>query len=281
MSKILHLSSQDYFISSLNTITVEERRNQEPFALHSHEFDELVIVSAGHGLHVWNDISYPITCGDIFYINHDDIHSYESVNNLRLDNILYKREQLSVLSIIEHYLPSKKAPEAERFWKINPSYLEQISTLIDNLAKEVEKPEPLSIHLAESLFLQLVIVLCRFRYHPDQITTSSTHQLDILFSVLHNNMATSFNLELFCEQQQISSRSLRRLFKAKTGMTIKGYSQQLRMCKAMNLLRNSKESISTIAAECGYDDSNYFSSAFHKETSLTPSEYRSRFIVSK
>jgi AraC-type DNA-binding domain-containing proteins len=32
-----------------------------------------------------------------------------------------------------------------------------------------------------------------------------------------------------------------------------------------------------IAAECGYDDSNYFSSVFKKLTDQTPSEYRAKF----
>ena len=84
MHKYLHLYKKDYFISELNTVTVERREHQEPFPLHDHDFDELVIVSSGNGVHVWNDYIYPITSGDILYINHDDIHGFESVNNLKL-----------------------------------------------------------------------------------------------------------------------------------------------------------------------------------------------------
>lgn len=273
----LYLHSRDYFISPNNTVTVEKRDNQDSFALHRHDFAELVIVSAGSGLHIWNDIPYPITCGDILYINADDKHGYASVNNLRLDNILYHRDKLTMSTAIEPYLPARTANELERFWRINPSCLKQVIPLIEQLQIETKKPDPISIHLVEAIFLQLVIVLYRFRGQRGSTDLAPTYQLDILLTALHNSVAIPFNLAAFCEQHGISSRSLRRLFKTQTGMTISGYLQQLRLCRAMTLLRNVCYSISHIAAECGYEDSNYFSSVFRKATDLTPTEYRARF----
>lgn len=278
MDARLYLLSQDYFISPNNTVTVEKRENQDSFALHSHDFDEIVIVSAGSGLHICNGIPYPITCGDVLYINADDKHGYESVNNLRLDNILYHRNRLSMHHAIEPYLPAYNANELARFWRINPSCLNQVIPLINQLLVESKKPDPISIHLVEAIFLQLVIVLYRFRCQKDSSHLAQTYQLDMLLTSLHNSVATPFNLDDFCAKQGLSSRSLRRLFKAQTGMTISGYLHQLRLCRAMMLLRNADYLISNIATECGYEDSNYFSSVFRKATNLTPTEYRGRFV---
>lgn len=275
------LHSHDYFISSLNSVTVEKRDSQEIFTTHYHEFDELVIVSAGNGLHIWNDIPYPITCGDIFYINAQDRHCYQSVNNLKLDNVLYRRDLFSILPAIEFYLPSADAGPSERYWQVNVADLTQLTSLVHQLWLISKKSDRLSIHLAEALFFQLIITLYQLRRQPERLSIAPVHQLDILLTHLHNGVSKSFNLDEFCLQHDIPPRSLRRLFKIKTGMTIAGYLQQLRLCKAMALLRNPDYLISTIAADCGYEDSNYFSSVFHKKIGCTPSEYRKRFVGNK
>lgn len=281
MVKIERLYNRDYFIAESNTITVEKRDNQETFVIHDHEFDELVIVAAGHGLHIWNDNAHPITCGDILYINHDDRHGYQSVNGLKLTNILYKRAQLSICSLIEQYLPEVGCPDSERFWHISPSYLTKLTPKIDALAQETRKNNRSSIHLAEARLLELTILLYRFRYQTDNDQPTATHQLDMLFTVLHTSIATPFNLEAFCQRRQIAVRSLRRLFKNQTGMSITHYLQQLRLSRAKMLLRGTRSPISMISAECGYEDSNYFSLAFKKETNLTPTAYRAKFIKQK
>lgn len=79
---ILSLKSNNYFICDENTITIEKRKSQESFVIHDHDFNELVIVFSGNGIHTWNGDDYPITCGDFFYINANDRHGYYSVNQL-------------------------------------------------------------------------------------------------------------------------------------------------------------------------------------------------------
>src|SRR5471032_716314 len=65
----LKLNKNDFFLTGMNSVVVAERHPQADFPSHDHDFDELVIVWRGNGVHIWNDIPYPITCGDLFYIN--------------------------------------------------------------------------------------------------------------------------------------------------------------------------------------------------------------------
>lgn len=92
----LKLQTEDYFLTDKNVVMVAERHPQPVFPLHHHDFDELVIVWRGNGLHLWNDVPYRITRGDMFYVSANDRHSYESVNGLELDNILYIRNRLTL-----------------------------------------------------------------------------------------------------------------------------------------------------------------------------------------
>lgn len=64
-----------------------------------------------------------------------------------------------------------------------------------------------------------------------------------------------------------------RLFKEATGMSVSGYLASYRIQRACELLRSSNLSIKSVAYSVGYKDQLYFSKAFKKATSYTPSEY--------
>ena len=95
---------------------------------------------------------------------------------------------------------------------------------------------------------------------------------------LRANIAESFHLETFCQQHALNPRALRSLFKQHTGMNVSHYLRQLRLCRAMSLLRYGSMTISDVAAECGFDDSNYFSVVFSRACGVSPRDYRQRFI---
>ena len=57
-------------------------------------------------------------------------------------------------------------------------------------------------------------------------------------------------------------------------MTINQYLRQIRICHAQYLLQHSRLMISEISMQCGFEDSNYFSVVFTRETGMTPSQWR-------
>ena len=72
----------------------------------------------------------------------------------------------------------------------------------------------------------------------------------------------------------MSEGHLCRVFRKEMGMSIIAYVKRQRMLMAARLLRDSGESVSTIAQRVGVADPNYFCRAFKQEMGLTPSEYR-------
>lgn len=65
-----------------------------------------------------------------------------------------------------------------------------------------------------------------------------------------------------------------RLLKGAAGMTFKELLQQKRLQKAMELLSQTRLSVSDIIAAVGYDNTSYFYRIFKKETGMSPKEYR-------
>ncbi|WP_413742364.1 HTH-type transcriptional activator RhaR [Sodalis sp. RH15] len=277
----LKLDTTDYFLSDKNAITVEDRHPQPAFSTHTHEFNELVIVWRGNGLHILNDVPYTITCGDLFYINAADKHSYESVNDLELDNILYCRHRLTLSSDWDSLLPGENVDQAQRYWRLSTPGMSVLRREVDALARECMKTDPLSIMLSEALFLQVALLLKRFRHSPDSLLLSDAEQLDLLLMALRVSINEPFRLEDFCRQHQLNARSLKSLFKQQTGIGVNQYLRQLRLCKAMDLLRRGKQTIGEVASQCGFDDSNYFSVVFNQSYGISPRQYRQRFQKKK
>jgi len=273
----LTLMKNDFFLTNKNSVMVAERHPQVNFPRHDHDFDELVVVWRGNGLHIWNDIPYPITCGDLFYINANDCHSYESVNELALDNILYCRERFSLSADWATLLPGADATQDQRYWRLSSLGMPALCEKVDELSSECMKSEPLSVQLSEALLMQFALLLLRYRHPPNSGVLPDAHQLDLLLMALRASISEPFHLDSFCQQHGVSSRGLQSLFKQHTGMSVTHYLRQLRLCRAMSLLRYSVHTIGEVAAECGFDDSNYFSVVFNRACGVSPRDYRQRF----
>jgi len=273
----LILRKDDFFARPGQAVAVADRYPQNVFAEHSHEFNELVLVWRGNGLHILNDRPYRITRGDLFYIRAEDRHAYASVNDLVLQNIIYCPERLTLNLDWAAHIPGLDGRESIPYWRIGSSGMAQARQVISQLEHESAKADPLSDPLAETLFAQLVLTLQRHRYATDNLSaTSSEALLDKLITALASSLNRAFLLEQFCEQNQCSERTLRQQFRTQTGMTINNYLRQLRICHAQYLLQHSELMIGEIATRCGFEDSNYFSVVFTRETGVAPSQWRQR-----
>ncbi|WES68299.1 HTH-type transcriptional activator RhaR [Superficieibacter sp. HKU1] len=273
----LILRKADFFTSVGQAVAVADRYPQNVFAEHTHEFCELVLVWRGNGLHVLNDRPYRITRGDLFYIRAEDKHSYASVNDLVLQNIIYCPDRLKLNVDWGAHIPDFSGPERRAHWRLSSSGMTQARQVIAQLEHESIHHDAQANDMAELLFAQLVVLLKRHRYTTDNLSATSREPLlDKLITALAGSLDTPFVLDTFCEQEQCSERPLRQQFRSQTGMTISQYLRQLRICHAQYLLQHTEILIGDIAMQCGFEDSNYFSVVFNREIGMTPGQWRHR-----
>lgn len=76
------------------------------------------------------------------------------------------------------------------------------------------------------------------------------------------------------EEFFVSPTYLSKRFKEKTGINISEYIEKLKIEHAKTMLLVSNISVTEIAAEVGYMDSNYFSRVFKKTMGMTPRDFR-------
>jgi AraC-like DNA-binding protein len=79
-----------------------------------------------------------------------------------------------------------------------------------------------------------------------------------------------------CRAAAMSERSLRRHFRAATGLSWEAYRHRLRLCLAIDALEVDGEPIGAVAAAVGYDDPAAFARAFRAVMGMAPGAYRRR-----
>ncbi|MBJ9146676.1 HTH-type transcriptional activator RhaR [Citrobacter braakii] len=280
MANHLVLLKSDFFAHEQQAVAVADRYPQDVFAEHTHEFCELVLVWRGNGLHVLNDRPYRITRGDLFYIRAEDKHSYTSVNDLVLQNIIYCPERLTLNVDWQGAIPGFDGTPRQPHWRLGSVGMTQAKQVISQLEHESNQRDAQAFTMAELLFGQLVTHLKRHRYATDTLpATSSETLLDKLITALAGSHEHAFELDTFCERERCSERVLRQQFRSQTGMTINHYLRQLRICHAQYLLSHTEKLIGEVAMQCGFEDSNYFSVVFNREVGMTPGQWRHRSRV--
>lgn len=92
---------------------------------------------------------------------------------------------------------------------------------------------------------------------------------------IDKNYNKDITLKEIADYVALSPSYLSKLFKEQFKITVIDYLTEVRINAAIRLLDNSKLAIKQIAARVGYNDSNYFSKVFKKNTGQTPTEFRS------
>lgn len=83
-------------------------------------------------------------------------------------------------------------------------------------------------------------------------------------------------VETIAADAGLSESYLCTVFKQGCGITVKDHLTQVRIERAKELLRDTRDKLQAIALQVGFRDANYFSTVFKREVGITPREYRER-----
>jgi YesN/AraC family two-component response regulator len=93
---------------------------------------------------------------------------------------------------------------------------------------------------------------------------------------IHENYAQPISRKEIAKHVSIAEDYLTFCFRQELGATPIKYLQRYRINRAKGLLKGSEYSITEIARLVGFSDSGYFSRIFHRETGMSPEEFRRR-----
>jgi AraC-like DNA-binding protein len=145
-------------------------------------------------------------------------------------------------------------------------------------------------------FKELILVACDFEA-LDQREKAQAHLISVILDQLQQAQTDSFQLphpsdvraqrvadalmkcpgderklEEICKAAGGSKRTIERLFRRETGLSLGKWRQQLRLMYALQLIA-SKETISSAAVDAGYSTPSAFISSFRSALGTTPGKY--------
>ena len=285
MSPKLLLKDYDYIKDFPFIVERRIHESTEIVSSHEHDFCELVIVQEGHGYHILDNSEIPITSGNVFVVTPHNMHSYTKFNHLTLLNImfspkiLFKNEwdlrDLPGFQMLFHLHPKMK-PEMKKTGAlyIDGITLAKVVEICDKILNEINRKKLGCKAAMISYFLELLILLSRKCKSAHGKSYDHTFQISRIIGYFEKNYSRKITLEELAKISNMSKSTMRRRFTEVTGISPIDYLLKLRLEKSITLLISTHMSITDIAFNTGFEDSNYFARQFHKFTGFTPSKLR-------
>lgn len=129
------------------------------------------------------------------------------------------------------------------------------------------------VDMMKELCLKAAEIRKRSRSNPDNLLMQ---RIDIF---IHENFDKEISLSILADELGMNISYISTLVKREFGVNFSDYVNELRIKKAVTLLRSTEYTVREVASNCGYDDVHTFIRNFKKQCGTTPAEYRKRYSV--
>ena len=123
-------------------------------------------------------------------------------------------------------------------------------------------------HLIDVLIDQLEMV----KAVPLQLPTPTDARAARVAEALQSDLGESVSLDWVCKRAGASKRTIERLFRHETRLSLGKWRQQLRLLRSLQLLA-AGEKIASAALEAGYSTPSAFIAMFRRTLGTTPRKY--------
>ena len=270
--------------------TSEERGY--PIGMHSPMFYEVNIIVEGSGYHYIEQQKLQVNVGDVFVLPPSIQHGYyTNDSSFKIFHILlncafierYKTELQSLpgFTILFETEPFWRTVAKEKmFLSLDKSQFEKVYTKLQDLL-DYENSEYSGNEIQKiSKSLELLSYFSELIYNEHKQKFDSPHLRTESVSVIHTmeyiqkNFYDKISTDELAKIAHMSRSTYLRHFKKLCKCTPQQYLTEIRIEKAIDLLKNTNRSITEISQDCGFFDSAHFSHIFLKEKGVSPSAVR-------
>ena len=236
---------------------------------HYHNFYEIFYLYSGECFFLLKDTVYHLKKGDLVFIAPGELHhsQYEG-NSCEMANIMFKKD----------FLPANPRPDMHSFMGSVPAlYQDEFHALINKMHYESTNIDEYSDSFLSNYLYLLLLTLMRHSVmnekEPDLLNARDAEIL-LATKYIYKNFRKPLTLNEVSAVASLSPTYFSKKFKATTGMGFKEYLNYVRLKHAQTALLTTNNTITDIALEYGFNDSNYFKDLFRKVYGKSPREFR-------
>lgn len=266
-------------------IYIERRVRTPSFAMsyeHMHNFCEIFYLRTGSCVYNLNNKLYHLSAGEMFVVKPGDPHStcYEGSSDCERTVIYCDLNALPPFLFKSYPDLKEKFSQSGKIVMVKNGRT-RVERLLTAMLQENRFPDEYTFDFLHLQTLQLFLTIHRegiFVYNQasDACDKASTSDIDNATKYIADNYAMDISLEDVAKEICLSPTYLSKKFKKVTGLTFKEYINYIRLKNACQMLITTDDSITEIAACCGFNSSNYFKDCFRKVTGVSPKAYRNQ-----
>lgn len=266
----------------INTITINKGRRGDHSPVqsdHYHSFYEIFYLTSGSCRFLLKDSVYQLEKGDLVFIAPGELHHslYYPGITCEIVTIYFKADYVDH-ALYQKWLPEKVQITLQSFMGSVPSlYQEDFHALLNRMLSEGMHIDEYSNTFLACYLQEVLLLLMRHSVmNEKEPELLNARDADILLATkyIYKNFRQPLTLEEISSVASLSPTYFSKKFKQVTGMGFKEYLNFVRLKHAQTALLTTSNSITDIALEYGFNDSNYFKDLFKKVYGKSPREFR-------
>ena len=279
-------NKEDFPISA-KLLTIED------YPLHYHSCIQILYVMSGNIELKVSFSNYILNEGDIHIINIRDVYAIKGilgenvVLSFYLDTSYFARNFADIEEKIFISYQNKRKNHNENYYKLIELMKEAVKEFNshDNINKDKDKDKAVSIgkNCIEILYEDFQYFSVsrdekqfKMKIH-NQMDKANFERINGIVEEIYQNYSNRISLVELSKKVHINKYYLSHLIKANTGENFQNFVSMVRTEMSELLLLETNKSITEIALECGFSNSQYYKSHFIKWFSASPVSYRKEY----
>lgn len=246
---------------------------------HYHNYYEIFYLQTGKCRFLLKDSVYHLEKGDLVFIAPGELHHslYYPNSSCEIITLYFKKEYVN-MQLLEQWIPETEIAELHSFMGSVPAlYQEDFVTLLNRMLSENSQIDEYSDAFLCCYLEELLLLLMRNSVmNEKEPELLNARDADILAATkyIYKNFQNPLTLEEVSAVASLSPTYFSKKFKQITGMGFKEYLNFVRLKHAQAALLTTNSTITDIALEYGFNDSNYFKDLFKKVYGKSPRDFR-------
>ncbi len=254
---------------------VDSNHPRYTMAFHWHQEWELLRVLEGKFLLSLDDTTYTLSAGDAVLISPETLHGGEP------EDCVYECLVFDLYGLFKkvEILKSYFTPFYQKEWvpgPLLPGNESPVADLMDVFwSPHTTCPEPKVLAGLLGLFTAIITTHNYQVNTPNQAQSKQwSHRIKAVLEYIEGHYSENLSLDMLAQVAGMNARYFCRVFDSLTHHTPMNYVNLYRIEHAAFLLESTDQSMTQIAAECGFWESSYFTKVFKKVKGCTPKTYR-------